>query len=340
VPLLAVGTCRATVADVCAPGTAGGKPAVGDRNYTEATKSALFALSAKCYYPECKQPSVKLFGEEPEKNVHVAHIRAAKPGGSRYDYSMSREERDSFANLILLCTYHHRDVDKKANENRFPVEMLREWKLDAEKDLRAKVDGLDRLTEDRLNQMLTEAAHCTKKEIAIALDELSAVSKGSAELLRSLFEKIERHYIDSESIAMLHDASQRLYYLEEGSHRLYAASLDLGNLEENSHRLAYAADQLVGLEIGSLLMRFEEFVSDYAHMLHSKPKVPDISGSIELAAESLIAKVERKVASINLAEPVTVINDQQRWKFAAWGFVAGVVAVLITVVILAANHAF
>jgi hypothetical protein len=36
--------------------------------------------------------------------LEIAHIRAAKQGGERYVASMTDEERNSFDNLIFLCT--------------------------------------------------------------------------------------------------------------------------------------------------------------------------------------------------------------------------------------------
>lgn len=321
---------------------------MGDRDYSSATEAALFAVSVKCYYPNCQVPTVNIFdGEGESKNVQIAHIYAAKPGGPRFDPQMTKEERKSFRNLILLCDLHHNLVDKREPQ-KYSASILLRWKQENEKAIRAKLDGLDRLTEDRLEQMLFEAAQSTKQEIMGALDELKDVSEGAAYLLRELYEKIERHYLDRESIALLDAASQRLYYLEEGSNLIHEASCRLGHLEENAGILARAAQQIDAESLLRASQRLEQFAHDYASMLRDTPEVPDISGSIEMASRSLvseikstsrslISEIERRVDSVNGAEPPLVTKDEQRWKFAAWGFVAGVLAVMVTVMILASR---
>lgn|GEM_PF-2108983 len=312
-----------------------------NRNYTEATKSALFALSTNCYYPECREPSVVLFGNNPHKNVQIAHICSISSQKPRYR-SMTRAQLNGFSNLILLCNYHHNIVDNKTNEDKYPEKLLLQWKTKAEKDIRAKVTGLDRLTEDRLNQMLSDAAQYTKKEIMSAISELSKMSNSAAELLNTLFHRIEHHYINSESIELLNAASQRLYYLEEGSNLIHAASQQLGNLDSNAPLIASAAYNLAELDIKTLLtisQKLEQFTADYTGMLHSTPEIPDISASIESAGQALVSKIDQRIESIGFdEEPTTIIYDQQRWTFAAWGFVTGVIAVLIIVIILVANN--
>lgn len=71
------------------------------------------------------------------------------------------------------------------------------WRL----NIRTKIDGLDRLTESRLNDILTSAAQNTKAEIDSAITEFKNVSESAAELLRALFEQIESRYLDTETIA-------------------------------------------------------------------------------------------------------------------------------------------
>jgi hypothetical protein len=197
---------------------------LSNRNYSEATKSALFALSTKCYFPGCRQPSVSFFGDDPEKKVEIAHIHAVSPGGPRYKPG---EDVDAFHNLILLCGYHHKKVDKLTNVHLYPPDLLRRWKTAAEKELRSKFDGLDRLTEGRMKEMLREAAHVTKSEVASAIDQLQHVSEGAADILRSLLGKIESHYHDADAVAALEAASYRLMNLEDHAHTLHAASLQL-----------------------------------------------------------------------------------------------------------------
>ena len=64
-------------------------------------------------------------------NVGVAaHITAAAAGGARYDASLSPEDRSAQANGIWLCQTCATLID--ADENRFTVDLLRQWKRDAE----------------------------------------------------------------------------------------------------------------------------------------------------------------------------------------------------------------
>ena len=75
------------------------------------TLKRLFALSGnRCAFLQCTVPLIKnstVVGE-------VCHIKAAKPGGPRYDVNQTDEERHDFSNLILLCGNHHAEVDNDA----------------------------------------------------------------------------------------------------------------------------------------------------------------------------------------------------------------------------------
>ncbi len=52
---------------------------------------------------------------------------------------MTDAERAAFANLILLCSAHHKLVDR--DEPTYPVERLEEWKADNEDDDLAALAG-------------------------------------------------------------------------------------------------------------------------------------------------------------------------------------------------------
>ncbi|MGX1411561.1 nucleoside phosphorylase [Bradyrhizobium elkanii] len=71
----------------------------------------LFASSGGlCAFPGCTtqlvQPQSRaLLGE-------LCHIRAASPGGPRFDPAQSEESRNDADNLIILCPTHHRLVDQ------------------------------------------------------------------------------------------------------------------------------------------------------------------------------------------------------------------------------------
>jgi hypothetical protein len=59
-------------------------------------------------------------------NSRVAHIHARRRGGPRW-IEMPPEKNRDFDNLLLLCTPHSYEIDDFPD--RFPAEMLRDWKL-------------------------------------------------------------------------------------------------------------------------------------------------------------------------------------------------------------------
>ena len=87
-----------------------------------------------CSNPDCKLPtSGAALGDE-DKIVIVgvaAHIKAAAPGGPRYDPQQTPEERRDGSNGIWLCTTHAKQIDD--DPAHFTVERLRGWKQEAER---------------------------------------------------------------------------------------------------------------------------------------------------------------------------------------------------------------
>lgn len=69
----------------------------------------LFAVSNnQCAYPGCNLPLIEISGTV---TGEIAHIKAAKKNGPRYDAAQTDEERNGFNNLILLCGRHHTIID-------------------------------------------------------------------------------------------------------------------------------------------------------------------------------------------------------------------------------------
>jgi len=64
-----------------------------------------------------------LFGE-------VCHIKGKNPGSPRHDLGQTQEQRNDFANLILLCPNHHAVID--ADTDAYTVERLQKMKSDHE----------------------------------------------------------------------------------------------------------------------------------------------------------------------------------------------------------------
>jgi hypothetical protein len=88
----------------------------------------LFAQSGnRCAFPKCVSAIVTgntIVGE-------VCHIKAANPGGPRYNEQQTPDERHGYANLILLCGNHHTIVDD--DEEAYTVERLMKMKADHQK---------------------------------------------------------------------------------------------------------------------------------------------------------------------------------------------------------------
>src|SRR5689334_6418496 len=87
-----------------------------------------------CSQPECRKATV---GADQSTSTGVkiigvaAHIRAASPGGPRFDASQTPAERSSIENAIWLCASCSVLIDKNDGQD-FPVPKLEEWKRRAE----------------------------------------------------------------------------------------------------------------------------------------------------------------------------------------------------------------
>jgi hypothetical protein len=79
-----------------------------------------------CAFGACRQElsdDVTVLGEQ-------AHIIARSEDGPRGESDLSRDERDTYKNLILLCSHHHTLIDKTSEK--YPVEKLRTMKREHE----------------------------------------------------------------------------------------------------------------------------------------------------------------------------------------------------------------
>lgn len=87
-----------------------------------------------CSYPSCRRPTIGSNSDgDGEINVGTAaHICAAAPGGPRYDLNQTPAQRSSPDNGIWMCRLHGTAVDAK--DSKFTVELLHEWKSQAQRD--------------------------------------------------------------------------------------------------------------------------------------------------------------------------------------------------------------
>lgn len=130
---------------------------------TEKTIKLLWANAAgRCSFTGCNQ---RLTVEQAAHSApytlgEMAHIEGKNEGSNRYDESQTDQQRDSYENLILLCLNHHTLIDKRENENLYPVALLLNMKTDHETSISQRLDSVKIFNLDDL-----------KNEIAICLAE-------------------------------------------------------------------------------------------------------------------------------------------------------------------------
>ena len=113
--------------------------ASGARAYGVAVERKLYRVArGTCYFPDCKRAIIFDVGGQPVCDVEIAHIRGAEAGSARYDEGMSDAD-EAFPNLILLCSGHHKLVDR--DDVKYSVEVLEKWKADNEDDDLAAMAG-------------------------------------------------------------------------------------------------------------------------------------------------------------------------------------------------------
>ncbi|MFJ4257502.1 hypothetical protein ACIP01_11240 [Pseudomonas monteilii] len=90
-----------------------------------------------CSFPECHVhthgsafPGGKVNSEKSIGIGIACHIKAAAPGGPRYDVKQTKDERRHIDNGIWMCQTHSKLVD--ADDSAYSVETLVEWKQKAE----------------------------------------------------------------------------------------------------------------------------------------------------------------------------------------------------------------
>ncbi|MEV0169335.1 HNH endonuclease [Nonomuraea fuscirosea] len=184
----------------------------------------------------------------PELNVEKAHIYAANPGGPREHDDLGPEELDDFPNIILLCRPHHRRIDGRRRDL-YPPPVLQEWKRWREGPGLMVLEGLGRLTEERLHDIFVEANEMLADRMRLAMDGFAAVDAEAAALLRSLIDELAEARLnavglDPDLITMLSSSSDRLVSLGDYAPMLAQASLALQSLPDVVPGLVDAATKL------------------------------------------------------------------------------------------------
>jgi hypothetical protein len=99
--------------------------------------------ASRCSLPECRRELVidPLDTDDPSLIGEAAHIVAEQTDGPRGHSSLSLKQRNKYANLMLLCSVHHKQVDDQVNY--FSVERLTSMKAEHESWVRTALTGFD-----------------------------------------------------------------------------------------------------------------------------------------------------------------------------------------------------
>ena len=89
----------------------------------------------------CSAPVYEEWAYRQEGNFsNIAHIKAARPDGPRYDPKQTQEQRNAIDNLMLLCWNCHKLID--AEPGAYPVDVLYELKQAREDNIARILEGL------------------------------------------------------------------------------------------------------------------------------------------------------------------------------------------------------
>lgn len=104
-----------------------------------ATVKRLFARSLnRCAFPGCN--SMIVDDESDAMLGEMCHIEGIGKKALRHNKLLTKEERDAYSNLILLCSNHHKVID---HDKSHTVESLRKMKAEHEKIGRMETEPKD-----------------------------------------------------------------------------------------------------------------------------------------------------------------------------------------------------
>jgi hypothetical protein len=112
----------------------------------------------RCSNPSCQKPTIGP-SSTPTGIVSIgvaAHITAAAHGGKRYDQNLTSEERKDFNNGIWLCQICAKLID--SDELKYTIEVLRNWKIDAENSARNNLEGKFGFSSPKMDRTLLAQA--------------------------------------------------------------------------------------------------------------------------------------------------------------------------------------
>lgn len=168
----------------------------GPRAYTHGTLIALGQRSGGlCYWPGCPERVTVDINDVSRFVLQIAHIRAAEPGGTRYDPAMTNDDRRDIRNLILLCYPHHVIADDKAQARTFTVQVLHRWKAQREASPREAMKRLREVTPAALTQAVAAGVERHDARMLALLDRLETRDDREAvAVVRGLVDELTEAY--------------------------------------------------------------------------------------------------------------------------------------------------
>ncbi|MFJ7649833.1 HNH endonuclease [Lysinibacillus sp. NPDC097279] len=130
---------------------------------TDPTRKKLWSRSGN----KCAMCKTQLISDNEDVIGQECHIKGKEPGSERHDSTLSKQEVDSYGNLILLCPNHHVLIDKKGNGMVYTVEFLLELKEQHEEEVRFREVFLfkDQLKESDLVRVYNKLSFGTYYEL-------------------------------------------------------------------------------------------------------------------------------------------------------------------------------
>lgn len=288
-----------------------------------------------CYEPECREPVMRVINDGWYVNVEIAHIRAKESTGARYDTSMAPAARDSFDNLMLLCIPHHKIIDNVASRGDYAVVLLQRWKREREGDIVSELrdwKGLHGLTEEKLQDILSDVVSAAKEEILEAIDELAVINKETAGLVRSLVdERFSIPYPSEDTVGTLALAAGQLRHLEDNAGLLYEASQPLKNFDGTLSLLADVTDRLEKQQLYSAASTLMDALSIAPSPGSIESNVSELTRALDRAERLTIPDPTPTRGVGQASAPVPGTPRDQSWKLFKAGLVVGSLAMLTIV---------
>ena len=155
------------------------------RSYKTSDLKKLFALSGNnCAMPDCSKRLVSKDGNTVIGKI--CHIEAASENGPRWNSKMEDDDRRDFANLILMCSDHHDEIDEVVNLKKYSVSVLKKMKEGHES---GNISFPFEVKEEHLNQLFNQL-----ELISEIVQDTNVVVKQSANVLETLESKGDKMF--------------------------------------------------------------------------------------------------------------------------------------------------